>query len=721
MFVILLSMVFALSTIFFYCQKNKWVGKNAHFILKLISLCFAIFFVIRLLNKDLFLDVSISFGGMYENNVTILLTLLRWSTLTAVLIMLVTPFYKNKYLTTLIICFVLPVAFINSIFFSINIESMGIPSMFHYRSIFYALEQVAIVLYSSLLLIKRKEFPFIKSKKEIFILIGTLIGLYYLMISIDMPKIFFGNTSFIAEEFGFVHRLVLYYAVGFPALIFMLFKNKDYQSRHLIVLLLSLAGCIHFFDYYTFLDFTSVTNLPLHLCHTAMILMPICVIFKTERLYYFTYFVNVTGAFFALIIPNMSAPIFSTGAVHFWINHWYAFFLPFLIMGLGIYGRPNIKRFKRAVEAFVVYYVFIVFINAWFSNYGTVDYFFVNSTFFIDKIPAAKPLRDFVVTFTFQGLNFTFYPIYQATIFVVFVLCMFGIWYIYELFFTIAASHKDFGNKRKIEKIDYLNLLKDLQGRAITQPVNIGGEHMIKFINFTKYYGSSKNKAVDDFNLEVHEGEIFGFLGHNGAGKSTTIKSLVGIQTISEGKIEIFGYDIARQPIEAKLLIGYVPDHYSLYERLTGREYVNYVADLYHVCKKDRDERIEKYVNMFELSHAFDNIMKTYSHGMKQKITIIAALIHDPKVWILDEPLTGLDPTSVYQIKECMKEHARRGNIVFFSSHIIDVVEKICTKIAIIKKGKLQVVKTLKEIGEGEETLEQLYLSLVQNKNEVRK
>ena len=188
---------------------------------------------------------------------------------------------------------------------------------------------------------------------------------------------------------------------------------------------------------------------------------------------------------------------------------------------------------------------------------------------------------------------------------------------------------------------------------------------------------------------------------------------MVGIQPISEGKIEICGYDIMRQPIEAKSQIGYVPDHYALYEKLTGREYVNYVADLYRVSQTDRDERIKKYVSMFALEAAFDQKMKSYSHGMKQKITVIAALVHNPKVWILDEPLTGLDPTSVYQIKECMKDHAKQGNIVFFSSHIIDVVEKVATKVCIIRKGTLQVVKSLEELNREGLTLENLYLQYV--------
>jgi ABC-2 type transport system ATP-binding protein len=188
---------------------------------------------------------------------------------------------------------------------------------------------------------------------------------------------------------------------------------------------------------------------------------------------------------------------------------------------------------------------------------------------------------------------------------------------------------------------------------------------------------------------------------------------MVGIQTVTSGSIEICGYDVEKQSVQAKLNLGFVPDHYALYENLTGREYINYVADLYNVSKEERDETIERMVTRFQLQGAFDNQMKTYSHGMKQKIAIMAALVHNPKVWILDEPLTGLDPTSIHEVKECMKEHAAKGNIVFFSSHIIDVVEKICDKIAIIRKGKIRAAASVKELERRNMDLEQFYLDTI--------
>jgi ABC-2 type transport system ATP-binding protein len=252
-----------------------------------------------------------------------------------------------------------------------------------------------------------------------------------------------------------------------------------------------------------------------------------------------------------------------------------------------------------------------------------------------------------------------------------------------------------------------------LAGRSKKEPVNMSGQNKLILKNFSKRYATSKIYAVENACLEVEGGQIFGFLGPNGAGKSTIIKSVVGIQGITSGAIEVCGYDVASQPIGAKRETGFVPDHYALYENLTGREYINYIADLYEVDEQTRNETIEKYVTRFQLTGSFDNHMKTYSHGMKQKIAIMAALVHNPKVWILDEPLTGLDPNSIFEVKECMKEHAAAGNIVFFSSHIIDVVEKICDKIAIIKKGKLRAVASVDELDTRGIDLEGFYLDII--------
>ena len=240
-----------------------------------------------------------------------------------------------------------------------------------------------------------------------------------------------------------------------------------------------------------------------------------------------------------------------------------------------------------------------------------------------------------------------------------------------------------------------------------------GGVRTLKITGFSKKYGGSGDFAVKSVDLEVKSGEVFGFLGPNGAGKSTLIKSVVGIQPLTEGNIEICGFDVEKQSVEAKRNIGYVPDHYALYENLTGREYVNYIADLYRVSDADRKDSIESLVDTLQLKDSFDSLIKTYSHGMKQKIAVIAVLVHNPKLWVLDEPLTGLDPTSIFNVKELMREHAKKGNIVFFSSHIIDVVEKLCDKIAIIKKGEIVARCEMPELEKAKIPLERFYMDMI--------
>lgn len=237
---------------------------------------------------------------------------------------------------------------------------------------------------------------------------------------------------------------------------------------------------------------------------------------------------------------------------------------------------------------------------------------------------------------------------------------------------------------------------------------------MIKINNLSKTYGKSGKMAVGNITLEVNPGEIFGFLGPNGAGKSTTIKCLTGIIPYEHGSISVCGYDVNDDPILAKRCMGFVPDNHMVYDRLTGREYANFMADIYDVSVKDRKDRLEKLAKIFELTSAIDNPINSYSHGMKQKISVIGALIHDPKVWILDEPLTGLDPRSAYQLKELMREHVRKGNTVFFSSHVLDVVEKLCDRIAIISKGEIITVCTMEELRQKCEgmSLEEFFLTV---------
>lgn len=243
---------------------------------------------------------------------------------------------------------------------------------------------------------------------------------------------------------------------------------------------------------------------------------------------------------------------------------------------------------------------------------------------------------------------------------------------------------------------------------------------MLKISNLTKTYAKNTFKAVDDLSLEVKPGEIFGFIGPNGAGKTTTIKCLCGIMPFEAGKIEIAGVNLSTDPLAAKRNIGYVSDSHVIYDKLTGREYVNFLADVYEVDAETRNKRVDKLLDLFKMRDNYGEQINTYSHGMKQKISIIGALIHDPKLWVLDEPMTGLDPASAYELKQLMREHCLAGNTVFFSTHVLEVAEKLCDRIAIISGGKLVLLGDMDEIKsrQNDESLEEIFLSVTGEKRE---
>ncbi len=239
---------------------------------------------------------------------------------------------------------------------------------------------------------------------------------------------------------------------------------------------------------------------------------------------------------------------------------------------------------------------------------------------------------------------------------------------------------------------------------------------MIEIVNVSKSYVKDK-KSIDGLNLKINNGEIFGFLGPNGAGKTTTIKMITGILKPDEGKILIDGKDINENPIEAKRNFGFVPDSPDLFLKLKGIEYLNFLADIYNVSKEDREKRIDDLSKRFDIYNNLSDRIQSYSHGMRQKLIVIGALLHNPKNWILDEPMTGLDPKSSHDLKELMKEHTKNGNTVFFSTHVLEVAEKLCDRIGIINKGKLIFVGTYEEMKKQikeDGSLEDLFLQITE-------
>jgi ABC-2 type transport system ATP-binding protein len=232
---------------------------------------------------------------------------------------------------------------------------------------------------------------------------------------------------------------------------------------------------------------------------------------------------------------------------------------------------------------------------------------------------------------------------------------------------------------------------------------------MLKIENLTKKFGNKV--AVDNLSLHIQKGEIYGFIGHNGAGKTTTLKSVVGILQIDSGNIFIDGINIKDNPIECKKKLAYIPDNPDLYDFMTGIKYLNFIGDIFAVPSNERGRQIAKYADAFELTANLGQSIQSYSHGMKQKLALIAALMHSPKLIIMDEPFVGLDPKSSHTLKQIMREHCDNGGAIFFSTHVLEVAEKLCDKVAIIKEGKLIVSGTMDEV-KGNESLEEVFLEL---------
>ena len=709
----------------------KKCNNKRDLILKIVSVTLFVIAVTRYIYGDSAIDTvrGLNMYSPFGSKVgfTIIGLLLVWFSYASILLITLNSFFKIKNVQNLIKFFAFPVLILDYIFFFVYAKSIsGLDAFngFDFRTLLMSLEIIISISYIGALFVRKDYFKV--DKIEIKNMLLSIIPILIAIMPCYMIQGLFGyakNESLEFKSFSPEHRIMLYLSIIIPVGIYYGLKDKSEEVRRFSLIYLSLAVLWSFMLRFNLEHVKSPIDWPIHLCHTAMYIVPICLIFKLNRLFYFTFFINVMGAFLAMAMPNTGdgLNILSSSSILFWINHFSAFFMPVLVVALGMFKRPKLKQWIYSMVAFLVYFIFILVINAWFSNYGSVDFFFLNSDFIVDKLGDwARHTRDYVVSFKVKNLTLTFYPVYQSLFFTVYIFISLAMWFLYEQLFQIWDLNEDRRLKEKAYKRMKRELAFLMQGRNENEPMSGNSEPCLELKKFSKKYGINKHYSVKDASFKVNGGEIFGFLGPNGAGKSTIIKSIVGIQTITSGSIEVCGYDVQRQSVQAKKEIGFVPDHYALYENLTGREYINYIADLYEVSKEDRDERINKYVTNFNLQAAFDNQMKTYSHGMKQKIAIMAALVHNPKVWILDEPLTGLDPTSIYEVKECMKEHAKEGNIVFFSSHIIDVVEKICDRIAIIKKGTILCDVKVKDLDKKHINLEDFYLQNI-NQNEESK
>lgn len=703
-----------------YFPKKSHISKSTF--VKTLSVLLFFTYLVRLFVADavdttfnlLLVDITTPINAfdtwLTGASMSIFMIILRWLNISLILFLIISPFIKLKRISIISGYIGVIIGLLNVIFFKTHILLfLGEIDFWHYRSIAYVFEVVLILSLSIFYLIGN-----LKSQKLLaFKTYLESLGIFALGSLAVIPITFFYNLfglyGEIPEDYNPTHILLLIIPIIFTIISYFALRHKEQDQKDFFITLVAFAAFIQYFSY----PKIGLSALPLHLCNMAVIIMLFSIVFRLKGFFYFNYFANVVGGIAALVFPDIVEDLFVNGAMRYAFNHWYVIAWPILAVALHTFARPKLKDMYKAIGVFTVYYLIIVFVNAWFNNYVSVDYFFVYGNHISEMFGLTGLQYGYAVDINYHGLTFTFFWLYQILFYFSFVFIMFVSWYVYDAGYNFADNQKLLHQKQKQIKLDQIRLKELLDGRKPSEPINLGGVDMIKISHFSKQYGHAKNYAVRDFSLEVNKGEVFGFLGHNGAGKSTTIKSLVGIQSITEGEMEICGYSIKTQPLEAKLQIGYVSDNHAVYEKLTGREYVQYIADLYKVTPELRDERLEKLLDQFSLRYAIDQEIKSYSHGMKQKLVVIAALIHEPPVWILDEPLTGLDPTSAYQIKKSMRDHADRGNIVFFSSHVIEVVEHICDRIAIITNGELQGVYDMKDIRKNNISLEELYMSKI--------
>ena len=693
-------------------------------IFKILGLLFFVVFLFRLFSEDTFHQlVQFNMPEYGSNAVVVLTSLLRWSLNFCVLMLTIIPFVKSKNLNNILCAIVFPLLCLNFIFFARHIRCfIGFEtSILNYRTFQFSLELVlGLLMCLYLIVILKHKFDYKSDKKGFWLTFAKTVPFILLMsIPLDILEQWFGPSDIVLDFMTFAQHVWIFMLIVLALGIHKGLKNKSEDIKYAALLIISVSMFYQYFGKWNYVGLLFSGGaiqphmLPFHICNLATAIIPLALITKNMFLFSFTYYVNVAGALIAILMPNVDVGIMSYSFLVFAYEHSFAFILPILFVSLGIMPRTKKSNLKFAIASFSCYFLLAVILNVFFFNFdSTVNYFYLGNNFLPNKIGILKTVKEAVaINFSIGNLTFLMYPLFYLLVYLGFLAIMILTFFTYKGIYKYTDGSIQIKNAVNEDNREYLDFIKSLNGKPVYEPVKKEEGIMIKFENFSKKYSSNDFYSVKDFNLEVKEGEVFGFLGSNGAGKSTTIKSLVGILPFSEGKIYVDGYDVSKQPLETKKLIGYVPDNHAVYERLTGRQYINFIADLFEVSQEAREKSMNELAEKFNLVGALDKPIKTYSHGMKQKITIMSALVHNPKLWVLDEPLTGLDPQSSYEVKQYMREHANAGNTVFFSSHIIEVVEKICDRVAIIYKGKLKGVYDIKELEKNNESLVDIFIN----------
>ena len=468
--------------------------------------------------------------------------------------------------------------------------------------------------------------------------------------------------------------------------LYELFNKKDQDTKYNAMIIISLGFVFQYMNYYTY-DYWSYSNLPLHLCNLGVFFIFFSLLFKNRKLFVFTHYVNTLGAAIAVLIPLSTVVnnILSYPTMNFIYHHSLLVMLPVLTVLIGVEKRPTRKEFVKISPYFFVLFWVVIIISSCLNFYDVnVNYFYAINDSVAQYVPFLAPLRDIKWTIGICVI----YPVYQMVICLGFIGLAYACGFLFDYIYKIGDANALI-RKIKAEEAEYKN-------RPVESRVKPKADCNVEIFKLQKTYKNGF-KALNGVSFNIKKGEIVGILGHNGAGKSTLIKCLTSVLDYEKGDIIVAGKDLKEDELYSKSVIGYVPDNHATYENLTGLEYINYVADMYGVSLEGREEKIAQYMKEFDLTAAASRQINAYSHGMKQKISLIAAIINEPKVLVLDEPIAGLDYQSAHNIKEFLKAYCKKGNSILFSSHIYDVVAEICDRVVLISGGKIVQESDIKD------------------------
>lgn len=562
------------------------------------------------------------------------------------------------------------------------------------------------------------------SKKHIFYEVLLYLVVFLFSLSPLTLQVTFGHMTY--RKFVFTRQHLFMLLAPF-VLIFILtnvYINRTHEYKKFLLFTVSLAVI---YSVYSVLNKSEIFTAKFAFSPFKWLLLalPFIFLFELKRaMSIFTMFstgVPLLFVFFLQLKENGS--FFSLENMLTYLPALYLIVLSALTYTLRFFEMPSVKDLIIALVFFTLFFVvtavILRIVDGLYSDNKTVqehvDFFYINRRNIVDHAKFKTflgNLRSKYRAVTIKGKTVTFPLTY---LFITWAICTITTLTVSQIFLQIQKSCISFRFVvHKLKKDRQIGVVKIGKITPELKKELDMKDSLVKVQNFSKKYANNDFYSVKDVSFEISGGKIVGFVGHNGAGKSTLIKSLVGIQTITEGTISICGYNIEKNPTEAKYSLGYVSDNHALYEELTGREYITFVAKLFNVPKEVIKTKLIELTDFFQITYAIDRQIRTYSHGMKQKISVISSLIHEPKVWVLDEPLTGLDPTSAYQLKEAIKMHAKKGNIVIFSSHIIEVVENICDEVVIIKRGQMVINEKVSELKAKYGNLEQMYIKLIE-------